>query len=91
MWVSDPASIECCSPARRASRVSFDGTQMSTPLIERPEEDLETAIGEVEGRKQVIAAETLRRRYLAKGWSDWIARLRIFALRNGLLKPGSNS
>lgn len=54
---------------------------MSTPLIERPEKDLEAAIGEVEGRKQVIATETLRRRYLAKGWSDWIARLRIFGLR----------
>ena len=61
---------------------------MNTPLIERPEEELEAAIGEVDGRKQVIAAETLRRRYLAKGWSEWIARLRIFGLRYGWIKPG---
>ena len=64
---------------------------MSTPLIERPEEDLEATIVEDEGRKQIIAAETLRRRYVAKGWSDWIARLKIFALRRGWLRPGSRA
>ena len=64
---------------------------MSTPLIDRPENELETAIAqeEVEGRKRIIAAETLRRRYVAKGWSDWIARLRVFALSKGWLGPKS--
>ena len=62
---------------------------MSTPLIDRPEEELETAIvkDEVRGRKRVIAEEELRRRYVAQGWSDWIARLRIFALGKGWLWP----
>ena len=91
----DPASLERCNPVRVASRVSltqaFIGAHMSTPLIERVEEELETAIVREDGRKQVIAAETLRRRYLAKGWSDWIARLRIFGLRHGWLKPGSKN
>ena len=65
--------------------------QMSTPLIDRPEEELETEIvkDEVEGRKRGIAEEALRRRYVAKGWSDWIARLRIFALSKGWLWPKS--
>ena len=65
--------------------------QMSTPLIDRPEEELETAIvkDEVEGRKRVIAEEALRRRYVAKGWGDRIARLRLFALSKGWLWPKS--
>lgn len=62
---------------------------MSTPLIERPEEELAAALAEEEGRKKEVAAEALRRRYLAKGWSDWAARLMIFAARAGWLRPGS--
>lgn len=87
-----PASIERYDPARK--RAGFLRPQlllepMSTPLIDRPEEELETALvgNEVEGRKRDIAAETLRRRYVGKGWSDWIARLRIFALQKGWLTP----
>ena len=60
---------------------------MSTPLIERPEEELETVLVDVDGRKRDIAAETLRRRYVGKGWSDWVARLGIFALQIGWLMP----
>ena len=41
----DPASLERCNPVRVASRVSltqaFIGAHMSTPLIERVEEELE--------------------------------------------------
>jgi hypothetical protein len=61
---------------------------MSTPLIERPEDELAAAVAEEEGRKKEVAAEALRRRYLARGWSDWVARLRILALRTGWLRPG---
>ena len=76
---------------RHACLLNPLGAKLSTPLNERPKEDLEAAVAGVEGRKQAIAVEALRRRYLAKGWSDWLARLKIFALRKGWLRPSSKT
>lgn len=55
---------------------------MSLPLTDRPNEELERDLvnGNFSPRKQVIAEEVLRRRYLAKGWTGWLRLmwLRIF-------------